>query len=87
MNDTLLNSLLVIFIIIIGVKIYMDSDSFNLRCIISDVNGNKYCVRDRSKLTMAADRLATINIKMDKLVAHVAKKYSEQENVQRLVSG
>lgn len=87
MNDTLLNSLLIFFIIIVAIKIYMDSDSFNLRCIISDVNGNKYCVRDRSKLKFAADRLAKINNKMNKLVAHVAKKYPTEENVKRLVAG
>ena len=87
MKDSLLNGLLIIFILIIAIKIYMDSDSFNLRCIISDVNGNKYCVRDRSKLELAANRLATINNKMNNLVAHVGKKYSDQENVKRLVNG
>ena len=87
MKDSLLNGLLIIFILIIAIKIYMDSDSFNLRCIISDVNGNKYCVRDRSKLEFAANRLATINNKMNELVAHVGKKYSDQENVKRLVNG
>lgn len=87
MNDSILNSLLIIFIIIVAVKIYMDSDSFNLRCIISDVNGNTYCVRDRSKLEMAADRLAIINNKMNELVTHVGKKYPNEENVKRLVAG
>ena len=87
MNDSILNSLLIIFIIIVAVKIYMDSDSFNLRCIISDVNGNTYCVRDRSKLEMAADRLAIINNKMNELVTHVGKKYPDEENVKRLVAG
>tara|TARA_B100000902_G_scaffold397691_1_gene462247 strand:+ start:715 stop:1308 length:594 start_codon:yes stop_codon:yes gene_type:complete len=87
MNDSILNGILIIFIVIVAIKIYMDSDSFNLRCIISNVNGNKYCVRDRSKLELAADRLATINNKMNELVTHVGKKYPEQENVKRLVSG
>tara|TARA_B100001175_G_C19478006_1_gene625461 strand:- start:1205 stop:1798 length:594 start_codon:yes stop_codon:yes gene_type:complete len=87
MNDSILNGILIIFIVIVAIKIYMDSDSFNLRCIISDVNGNKYCVRDRSKLELAANRLATINNKMNELVTHVGKKYPEQENVKRLVSG
>ena len=87
MKDSLLNGLLIIFILIIAIKIYIDSDSFNLRCIISDVNGNKYCVRDRSKLELAANRLAIINNKMNELVTHVGKKYSDQENVKRLVNG
>ena len=87
MQDNILNLLLIVFIVIVGIKIYMSSDSFNLRCIISGVNGNTYCVRDRNKLELAADRLATINIKMNKLVTHVGKKYPEKENVKRLVKG
>tara|TARA_B100000424_G_C22865622_1_gene461098 strand:+ start:398 stop:994 length:597 start_codon:yes stop_codon:yes gene_type:complete len=87
MDNNLLNLLLIIFIIIIGVKIYIDSDTFNLRCIISDVNGNKYCVRDRSKLHLAADKLANVNIKLNKLVAHLGKKFPNKENVKRLVNG
>ena len=42
MDNFLLNTLLAIFIILLAIKIYKESDTFNLRCIISDVNGNKY---------------------------------------------
>ena len=86
-NNNIFNIILVVFIIIIGFKLYFDSDTFNLRCIISDVNGNKYCVRDRSKLELAADRLAHVNNNLNKLVNHLSKKYPEKENVQRLVNG
>ena len=87
MDNSILNFILIIFIIIIGYKIYMNSDSFNLRCIISDVNGNKYCVRDRSKLELAANKLAHINNRMNKLVTYLGNKYSEKENIKRLVKG
>jgi hypothetical protein len=60
-SNTLFNVILLIFIIIIATKLYLNSDTFNLRCIISDVNGNTYCVRDRNKLDLAADRLAHVN--------------------------
>ena len=86
-NDNLINIILIIFIFAIGIKLYLESDTFNLRCIISNVNGNKYCVRDRNKLHLAADRLATINIRMNKLVLHVCKKYPNKDNVKRLVNG
>ena len=86
-NDNLINIILIIFIFAIGIKLYLESDTFNLRCIISNVNGNKYCVRDRNKLHLAADRLATINIRMNKLVLHVSKKYPNKDNVKRLVNG
>ena len=86
-NNNIFNIVLVIFIIIVATKLYMNSDSFNLRCIISDVNGNKYCVRDRNKLDLAADRLAHVNNNLNKLVNHLAKKYPHEKNVQRLVNG
>jgi len=67
-NNNIFNIVIVIFIIIVASKLYFSSDSFNLRCIISDVNGNKYCVRDRNKLELAADRLAHVNNNLNKLV-------------------
>ena len=87
MNNFIFNTILVIFIIIIAYKIYVTSDTFNLRCIISDVNGNKYCVRDRNKLELAADKLANVNIKLNKLVKHLGEKYPQKDNVKRLVKG
>tara|TARA_B100001093_G_scaffold354108_1_gene338601 strand:- start:5775 stop:6365 length:591 start_codon:yes stop_codon:yes gene_type:complete len=87
MNNYILNSILIIFIILIAIKIYGESDSFNLRCIISTVDGNKYCVRDRSKLELAADRLAEVNSRLKKLVKHLDKNYPNKENVKRLVKG
>tara|TARA_B110000261_G_C13092051_1_gene360302 strand:+ start:3305 stop:3898 length:594 start_codon:yes stop_codon:yes gene_type:complete len=86
MENNIFNLVIIVFIVIIGYKIYTESDSFNLRCIVSHVNGNKYCVRERNKLELAADRLATINIKMNQLVAHVGEKYPKKGNVKRLVT-
>ena len=50
-----------LFVILISYRIYHNSDLFQLKCIISDVDGEKYCVRDRSKLDLAADKLAGVN--------------------------
>ena len=83
--NNILNIILICFILVIGYRVYIQSDSFNLRCIISDVNGNKYCVRDRDKLELAADKLANLNIKLNKLVKHLGEKYPEKENIKRLV--
>ena len=57
----------------------------NLKCITSSVDGNKYCVRERLKLEMAADLLAKVTQKMKKLVGFMQKTYPTYENVQRLV--
>jgi hypothetical protein len=86
-NNNIFNIVIVIFIVIVASKLYFNSDSFNLRCIISDVNGNKYCVRDRNKIELAADRLAHVNNNLNKLVNHLSKKYPDKENVRRLVKG
>jgi hypothetical protein len=78
---------IIALVLLISIQIYRDSDTFNLKCIISDVDGKKYCVRERAKLTLAADRLATVNQKMDKLVQHCKETYPNRENVKRLVAG
>jgi hypothetical protein len=49
------------------------------------VDGNKYCVRERAKLELAADLLATVTQKMKKVVKHMGDTYPDRENVKRLV--
>jgi len=75
------------FILLICLKVYSESELFSLKCVISTVDGNKYCVRDRTKITEAADLLATVTSKCNDLVQYVGKKYPEDTDVQRLVSG
>jgi len=72
------------FILFICLKIYYDSDAFNLKCIISNVDGNTYCVRERAKLELASDLLARVTKKCKDLVDYVAKKYPDDEDVLRL---
>ena len=87
MKINIIGVLLVILIIIISIRIYNNSDYFNLKCIISDVDGNKYCVRERSKLKLAANKLAKVNKKLIKLVNYCKENYSERDNIKRLVNG
>jgi hypothetical protein len=77
--------IIIAFVIVICLKIYYESDAFNLKCIISDVDGERYCVRERSKMSMAADLLATVTKKCKELVLYCAKKFPDNEDVQRLV--
>lgn len=85
-NINILGYILITVILLLCIKIYLESDTFNLRCIISEVDGNKYCVRERSKITLAADLLATVTQKLQDLVEHVGNKYPDKENVKRLVN-
>jgi len=66
-------------------RIYWESDAFNLKCVISDVDGNRYCVRERLKLQLVADLLAKTTQKLKKLVNHMGRKYPDRANVKRLV--
>ena len=77
--------ILFLFVSIVALKIYSESDAFNLKCIISDVDGNKYCVRERAKLQLAADLLAKTTQKLKKLVAYMGKEFPDRNNVKRLV--
>jgi hypothetical protein len=75
------------FVLLMCLKIYHESDTFNLRCIVSTVDGNKYCVRESSKIQLVADLLARVTNKLKVLVDHLKVKYPERENVKRLVNG
>lgn len=72
-------------ILIVCIKYYFDNDMAGLNCITSNVDGNKYCVRERLKQEMAADLLASVTKNMKILVAYMQKTYPTYENVQRLV--
>ncbi len=78
---------LIIIIVVFCLYKYHTSEYSNLKCIISDVDGNKYCVRERRSLELAADKLAKVNQKMKKLVDHCYKKYPDKLNVKRLKEG
>ena len=73
------------FVLLICLKFYNESDAYNLKCIISEVDGEKYCVRERAKLQIAADLLAKVTQNCKDLVLFVGKKYPGNEDVQRLV--
>lgn len=76
--------------VFIGVCIYIylsKMEGFDLKCIVSSVDGNEYCVRERDQVNTAADLLATVTEKCKKLVQYVGKKYPDKDFTKRLVSG
>ena len=84
LNINALGYILLIFVIGVMLKIYFESDTFNLKCIISEVDGNKYCVRERDKLQLVADLLAKVTGKLKHLVDVIFKEHPSRENVQLL---
>ncbi len=87
MEINVVGFIMVGMILIVCIKMYLESDYWNLKCIISDVDGKKYCVRERRKLELAADKLAKTVDGMQKLVDHCAKSFPDRENVKRLKQG
>lgn len=71
-------------ILLVCVRAYDQSDLLRLKCIISDVDGNKYCVRDRALVKPAVDKLARVSANLGTVVEHVYKKYPERSNCLRL---
>ena len=85
MNEDILGYIIIALVIFISYKIYIDSDIFQLKCIVSTVDGDKYCVRERKNVQQASDLLAKITEKMKKVVEYVKEKHPDKENVSRLV--
>ena len=80
------------YIIVIGILglcayIYYYGDTLELKCVVSTVDGNKYCVRDRNQVDNAADLLAKTTEKCKELVEYMDKKYPDKHEVRRLVNG
>jgi hypothetical protein len=84
-KHSILLYIIMAFVIFMGLKIYSESDAFNLKCIISDVDGERYCVRERASMELAADLLANVTQKLKDLVTYCAKKFPDDEKVQRMV--
>ena len=75
------------FVLLLCLRIYYDSDMFNLKCIISSKDGNRYCVRERQKLELAANLLADVTAKCKALVQYMKEKHPDDPRVKRLVEG
>lgn len=84
LGEDFLSYVLIFLIIIISYRMYKNSDMFQLKCIVSDIDGRKYCVREREKIDLAADRLANVNQKLIKLVNYCYENFPDDERVQRL---
>jgi hypothetical protein len=79
--------LFIAVILLFCLRIYYESDAFNLKCIIASKDGNKYCVREREKLELAANLLADVTKKMKDMVLFMKQKHPEDPRSIRLVEG
>jgi hypothetical protein len=75
------------FVLFLCLVIYYQSDAYDLKCIIASKDGNRYCVRERVKMELAANLLADVTQKMSDTVAFVKQKHPEDPRTIRLVEG
>ena len=65
---------------------YKNSEWANLKCVVAEKNGKRYCIREREEnMEEAVNLLADVVERMKKLVKHMEKKYPNDERVKRLV--
>ena len=87
-NTTLYLKYLAFFIgAILAYQLYQKSNNYDLKCIISQEDGNTYCVRDRTKLKQAVHLLAQVTTNMKNMVAYMERTHPNDERTQRLVNG
>lgn len=84
MNLDTFSIILILFILLISYRMYNSSDYFQLKCIVSDVDGEKYCVRERDQVHLAADKLAQVNVGLQSIVSYCSDKFPNQNNVKRM---
>jgi len=86
-NESVVFYVFVGFIIVICLKVYFESDTYNLKCIIATEDGNRYCVRNREKLNEAANLLASVTNKCKQLVNYMKETHPSDTRVKKLVAG
>lgn len=62
-----------------------EGEETELKCVLSGVDGETYCVRDRRNIQRAADLIARVATTCDRFVTKLGQKYPKDEAVQRLV--
>ena len=77
--------ILIAVVVCIILYIYYNSGEYDLKCVISSKDGNRYCVREREKMHLAADLLAEVTKKLNSIVAYLKEKQPDDPRTVRLV--
>jgi len=72
-------------IFVIFAIFYLNSDTFNLKCIISHKDGNKYCVRDSDRIQESVELLAEAVHRMKRIVSYLKETFPNEKRIQLLV--
>jgi len=75
------------FVLFLCLIVYYQSDAYDLKCIIASQDGNRYCVRERQKMELAANLLADVRQKKKDMVNYLKERQPEDPRTKRLVEG
>jgi hypothetical protein len=76
---------IIIIILCIAFTFYLNSDTFNLTCVIAKRDGNTYCVRDSDRIQESVELLSEATDKMKETIRTLKEKYPADKRVQRLI--
>jgi len=82
MNDLI--KFVIVVIMLTTIYLYIDTKNSNLIFEKAELDGNMYLVRNVDDKAKAANLLATIRQKLDRVIDYLVKKYPEKDNVARL---
>lgn len=81
-NDIL--KFIIVLVLLAIIYLYIDSKNSNLIYVKADLDNNLYLVRNVEDKERAANLLASVRQKLQRLVDYTVNKYPNQENVARL---
>jgi predicted metal-dependent hydrolase len=82
MNDLI--KFVIVVIMLTTIYLYIDTKNSNLIFEKAELDGNMYLVRNVDDKAKAANLLAAIRQKLDRIIDYLVKKYPEKDNVARL---
>jgi hypothetical protein len=86
-GDAIVYAIIGLVLVVCAYTYIYNSDAFQLKCVVSSIDGNKYCVRERAKVQEAADLLASVTNKCKDLVAYMVQKHPDDERSHLLQNG
>jgi predicted metal-dependent hydrolase len=82
MNDVI--KFVVVIILLTTIYLYIDAKNSNLIYERAELDGNMYLVRNVEDKAKAANLLASIRQKLERVINYLVQKYPDQDNVVRL---
>ena len=77
--------IIILVLIVFFTSFYIKEQFIEVGYVVSNIDNNKYLVRNEDDNKQAANLLANINIKLLKLIDILKKKYADDERTKRVI--